>query len=117
MKKLFVISSVVCLALACAAGAFARDARLDYLVNQGTLSEEEVAAAEMEGPANWMAREAYDVYISGLVQPRAKYIDGGDPDSVFEMHRARLTVTGVLGEAQENGLNAHTLRTHPKSGN
>lgn len=98
MKKLFLFGSVLCLALLFVASAFARDARLDYLVNQGKLTEEEIAAAEMEGPTNWMAREAYDVYISGIVQPWAKYMDGADPDSAFGVHRARLQATGMLGD-------------------
>jgi hypothetical protein len=98
VKNLFLFGAVLCLILVFAASAFARDARLDYLVNQGKLTEEEIAAAEMEGPNNWMAKQAYDVYISGLVQAWGKYMDGADPDSTFGVHRARLQAKGMLGD-------------------
>ena len=98
MRNLYWPVCVICLALCFATSAFARDARLDALVNQGLVTEEEIAAAEMEGPNTWMAREAYDIYISGYVQPWAKYIDGGDPDSAIGVHRARLRTTGMLGD-------------------
>ena len=99
MRSLYWPVCVICLALCFATSALARDARLDALVNQGLVTEEEIAAAEMEGPNTWMAKEAYDVYISGYVQPWAKYIDGGDPDSAFGVHRARLRTTGMLGDS------------------
>ncbi len=98
MKKLFVLGCVVCLALVFAASAFARDARLDALVSEGLVTEEDVAAAEIEGPSNWMAKTAYDVYIYGYIQPRFKYVDDGDPQSAFDVRRARLCVKGKLGD-------------------
>ncbi len=98
MKNLFMFAAVACLAIVFAASAFARDARLDYLVNQGKVTEEEVAAAEMEGPSTWMASDAYDVYISGYVQVWWKYVDGGDPDNEFMLKRARLKIKGHLGD-------------------
>ncbi len=99
MKKLFVFAAAACLAIVFAAGAFARDARLDYLVNQGKVTEEEVAAAEIEGPSTWMARDAYDVTIGGYVQAWWKYVDGTDPDNEFTLKRARVKITGHLGDA------------------
>jgi hypothetical protein len=99
VKKLFLLAGVACLALMFAASAFARDARLDYLVNQGKVTEEEIAAAEMEGPNNWMAKSAYDIYISGWVQVGWYYVDGGDPDNEFTLNHARLKIMGKLGEA------------------
>jgi hypothetical protein len=99
VRNLFLFAAVVCLAVVFAASAFARDARLDYLVNQGKVTEEEVAAAEMEGPSTWMAADAYDVYISGFAQVQWNYVDGGDPDNAFSLKRARLEVKGHLGDA------------------
>lgn len=96
MKNLFLI---VCLALVFTTSAFARDAVLDALVIQGKVTEEDVAAAEMEGPNNWMAKTAYDIYISGYIQGWVKYIDGGDPDSALGIRRARVKFTGMLGDA------------------
>ena len=99
MKNLFMFAAVACLAIVFVASAFARDARLDYLVNQGKVTEEEVAAAEMEGPSTWMAKDAYDVYISGYAQVWWKYVDGGDPDNEFLLHHARLKIKGNLGDS------------------
>ena len=99
MRNLFLFAAVACLAIMFAASAFARDARLDYLVNQGKVTEEEVAAAEMEGPSTWMAKDAYDVYISGYTQVWWKYVDGGDPDNEFILNRARVKIKGHLGDA------------------
>jgi len=99
VKKLFVFAAAACLAIVFAAGAFARDARLDSLVNQGKVTEEEVAAAEVEGPSTWMARDAYDVTIGGYVQVWWKYVDGADPDNEFLLRRARMKITGRLGDA------------------
>jgi hypothetical protein len=98
VKNLFMFAAVACLAMVFVASAFARDARLDYLINQGKVTEEEVAAAEMEGPSTWMVRDAYDVYIGGFVQVWWKYVDEGDPDNAFSLNRARLKVTGHLGD-------------------
>ncbi len=98
MKKLFVFGCVVCLALVFSVSAFARDARLDALVNEGLVTEEDIAAAEIEGPNNWMAKTAYDVYVGGFIQPRFKYVDDGDPQSAFDVRRARLIIKGKLGD-------------------
>ncbi|MBN1918024.1 MAG: hypothetical protein JW889_08960 [Verrucomicrobia bacterium] len=98
MNRLFVISCVACLALVFAAGAFARDARLDYLVSLGKVTEADIAAAETEGPNTWMARQAYDIYIGGYVQPRWTYTDDGDPDNAFAIRRARVTMWGNMNE-------------------
>jgi len=91
-------AAVACLVMVFAASAFARDARLDYLVNQGKVTEEEVAAAETEGPSTWMARDAYDVYISGFTQVWWSYAEDRDPDTEFVLNRARLKITGNLGD-------------------
>jgi hypothetical protein len=99
VKNLFMFAAVACLAIVFAASAFARDARLDYLVNQGKVTEEEVAAAETEGPSTWMAREAYDVYISGFTQVWWSYAEDRDPDTEFVLYRARLKITGHLGDS------------------
>ncbi|MBN1918025.1 MAG: hypothetical protein JW889_08965 [Verrucomicrobia bacterium] len=98
MKSLFVF---VCfaLALALSLSAFARDARIDYLVNQGKVTEADIVAAETEGPNNWMAKQAYDIYISGYIQAGWIYTDGGDPDNAFSINRARVQFDGTLGEA------------------
>jgi len=98
VKKLFLFGSVACLALVFIASAMARDARLDYLVNQGIVTEEDVAAAEMEGPNPWMAAGAYDVMISGIVQTTLTYAEDADPDMAFALHRARIQVDGSLGD-------------------
>jgi hypothetical protein len=98
VRSLYWPVCVICLVLCFATSAFARDARLDALVNQGIVTEEEIAAAEMEGPNTWMAKEAHDIYISGYVQPWAKYMNDADPDSAFGVHRARLKAAGSLGD-------------------
>ena len=56
------------------------------------------AVAQMEGPNNWMASKAYDIYISGYVQGRWTYTDGGDPDNAFSLPRARVEFAGSLNE-------------------
>jgi len=99
VKKLFLISCVACLAFVFALSAYARDSRIDYLVNQGLVTEEDVAAAETEGPNQWMAKSAHDIYISGYVQPRFTWVDDGDPESAFDLRRARIKVEGMLGDA------------------
>jgi hypothetical protein len=78
--------------------AFARDARLDYLVEQELVTEADVAAAETEGPSAWMAKTAHDLYIEGYVQTRWSYKDGGDPDNAFSIKRAEIKLTGKLGD-------------------
>jgi hypothetical protein len=98
VNRLFWLPCVACLVLVFAAGAFARDARLDYLVTSGKVTEEDIAAAETEGPNPWMAGQAYDIYIGGYVQPRWVYVDGADPDNAFSIKRMRLTVSGNLNE-------------------
>jgi hypothetical protein len=105
VRRVLVLSSLICLAMAFAVDAFARDARLDVLVNQGRLTEDDVAAAaaiataETEGPNTWMAAQAYDIYIYGLVQTRWTYADEQDPQSAFSIQSARIRLTGTLGEA------------------
>ena len=96
MKYLF---TVVCLALVLglSLSAQARDARIDYLVNQGKVTEADIAAAETEGPNPWMAKQAYDIYISGYIQGRWAYTDEGDPDNEFLIPRARVKFEGMLG--------------------
>jgi hypothetical protein len=79
--------------------AFARDAVLDALVIQGKVTEEDVAAAEMEGPNNVMTKTAYDVYIGGYVQSTLTWVDNGDPETAFALRRARLKIRGMLGDA------------------
>ena len=96
MKNLFLI---LCFALVFTTSAFARDAVVDALLIQGKVTEEDIAAAEMEGPNNWMAKTAYDVYIGGFIQPRLTWIDDGDPETAFDLRRARLAISGMLGDA------------------
>jgi len=98
VKKLLVFGSVACLALVFIASAVARDARLDYLVNQGLVTEKDVAAAEMEGPNPWNAASAYDVMISGIVQTTLTYAEDADPDMAFALRRARIMLNGSLGD-------------------
>jgi hypothetical protein len=98
VRNLCVLLSVV-FVIALSLSAFARDARLDRLVNQGTVTEEQIAAAEMEGPSNWMAAKAYDVYISGYAQVQWWYADGADPNNAFDLNRVRLKVNGMLSES------------------
>ena len=98
MKNLFLLSCVACLVLVFVAGAFARDARLDSLVASGKVTEQDIAAAETEGPNPWMAKQAYDIYIGGYVQPRWAYTDNADPDNAFSIRRMRITIWGNLNE-------------------
>ena len=98
MKNLFLLSCVACLVLVFVAGAFARDARLDSLVASGKVTEQDIAAAETEGPNPWMAKQAYDIYIGGYIQPRWAYTDNADPDNAFSIRRARITIWGNMNE-------------------
>jgi phosphate-selective porin len=99
VKKLVLFAIVMSLATVFAAGAFARDARLDFLVNQGKVTEEQITAAETQGPSTWMARNAYDVTIGGYVQIGWEYVDGADPDNEFSLTRARIRIEGRLSDA------------------
>jgi len=94
VKNLFLILG---LALVLTTSAFARDAVLDALVIQGKVTEEDIAAAEMEGPNNWMGA-GYDIYITGFVQPWFKWLDDGDPETAIGVRRARIKATGMLGD-------------------
>jgi hypothetical protein len=98
VRKLSAFLCVICIGLVAGSAAFARDARLDYLVGQGLVTEDQVAAAETEGPSNWMAKKAYDVMIEGYVQAWWAYKDGGDPDNAFSIKRSELKLAGKLGE-------------------
>jgi hypothetical protein len=98
VNRFFWLPCVACLVLVFAAGAFARDARLDYLVTSGKVTEEDIAAAETEGPNPWMAKQAYDIYIGGYLQPRWAWTDNADPDNAFSVRRARVTIWGNMNE-------------------
>jgi hypothetical protein len=99
VKNLFLLACVATLVLVFAASAYARDARIDYLVNQGIVSEQDVAAAETAGPNNAMTKTATDFMIDGYIQPWFQWREDGDPETLFGVNRARLELTGKLGDA------------------
>jgi hypothetical protein len=99
VKNLFLFACVASLVFVFAASAYARDARLDYLVNQGLVSEHDIAAAETAGPNNVMTPTATDFMIGGYIQPWGVWTQNGDPETALGVHRAVLNAKAMLGEA------------------